>query len=423
MGVLRRRSRRLAAALVGALALAAAPADAAPRKAPCVPGQSQPRCLVWSGKVIHVDDGDTFDVDIAGDGKPGTSAVRLTGVNAPELTRYANRQSGRRGECHGLDAVARSESLIEGERVRVSARKASSRSGRRIRRSVAFKRGGRWQDLGSLLVREGHALWLPAHIESHWNRTYSLLAAEAAAEQLRIYDPDACGAGPSAGAQLRLWANWDAEGSDGSNVNDEWFRIKNLGAADVPLGGWWVRDSDLRRYALPASAVVPAGGTITVHAGRGTNGGGRFFWGLREAPFENAGDGAYLFDPQGDLRAHMLYPCRVSCTDPLQGLVDLDVSPRRDEFVTIRNVGSVPVDLEGYRLQTPHHGYAFPPDSVVGVGEAMRVETQGDPSGDTRLQKHWGFDDTILRDNGDRMELVTYNAIRIACTSWGSGSC
>jgi hypothetical protein len=51
------------------------------------------------------------------------------------------------------------------------------------------------------------------------------------------------------------------------------------------------------------------------------------------------------------------------------------------------------------------------------------VETQGDPADDTRLVKHWGFGDTILRDGGDRLEVVTYDAIRVACTSWGSGSC
>jgi endonuclease YncB( thermonuclease family) len=411
-----------------ALLLAAVPAVAQARKGPCVPGQSQPRCQIWSGKVLHVDDGDTYDVRIAG---VGTRAVRLTGVNAQELTRYANEQSRRRGECHALEAVGRAERLIEGKRVRVSAIRPSSRSGRRLRRSVAFKRNGRWNDLGSQLVREGHALWLPGHTEYAWNRTYSTLAAQAAAAGRNLYDPDYCGAGPSPAASLRLWVNWDAEGGDSGNVNDEWIRIKNLDSQNpVPVGGWRVRDSDLRGYDLPRSAVVPAGGTITVHMGRGNASATRFFWGLRTPPFENVtrdlksfGDGAYLLDPHGDIRALMLYPCRIGCSDPLTSQLDLDVSPRREEFVTVRNLSSVPVDLEGYRLQTPHHGYAFPPSSPIPPGEAMRVEIQGDPAEDSPLVKHWGFESNILRDNGDRMEIVTYDDIRIACTSWGSGSC
>ena len=416
--------RLLAAVPLVALALLPAAAAAAPRKAPCVPGQSQPRCLVWSGKVIHVDDGDTFDIDIRGDGTSRPKAVRLTGVNAQELTRYANEHRRRRGECHALEAVARSERLIDGRRVRVSAIRASSRSGRRLRRSVAFRRGGRWQDLGSVLVREGHALWLPGHPERAWNRTYSVLAGRAAAAGRGLYDSDHCGAGPVPNARLRVWANWDAEGADGRNVNGEWITIKNLDPENtVPLGGWRVRDSDLRSYTFPPSAFVRFGGTVTVYMGEGRASDTSFFWGLSRPPFENAGDGAYLFDPQGDIRAMMLYPCRVNCSDPLIGAIELDASPRRDEFVTVRNVGSVVVGVEGYRLQTPRHGYAFPADSTLAPGEAMRVETQGDPADDTRLQKHWGFDRTILRDAGDRLEVVTYSAIRIACTSWGSGSC
>jgi micrococcal nuclease len=54
--------------------------------------------------------------------------------------------------------------------------------------------------------------------------------------------------------------------------------------------------------------------------GSGSSSGTQFFWGLADAAFENAtdderalGDGAYLFDPQGDIRAWMTYPCRVAC--------------------------------------------------------------------------------------------------------------
>jgi hypothetical protein len=46
--------------------------------------------------------------------------------------------------------------------------------------------------------------------------------------------------------------------------------------------------------------------------------------GPRPSPFENAtddgrslGDGAYLFDPQGDIRAWMTYPCVGTCPQPL----------------------------------------------------------------------------------------------------------
>jgi hypothetical protein len=53
---------------------------------------------------------------------------------------------------------------------------------------------------------------------------------------------------------------------------------------------------------------------VTVRVGPGRSGGSTFHWGLPSPVFENAsrdargiGDGGYLFDPQGDLRAWRMY--------------------------------------------------------------------------------------------------------------------
>ena len=68
-----------------------------------------------------------------------------------------------------------------------------------------------------------------------------------------------------------------------------------------------------------AGAVVGAGRRVRVHVGRGTADAGRFYWGLPAPAFENVGgvpgmgDGGYLFDRDGDLRAWDIYPCRVGC--------------------------------------------------------------------------------------------------------------
>jgi len=54
--------------------------------------------------------------------------------------------------------------------------------------------------------------------------------------------------------------------------------------------------------------------------GRGDNTANRLYWGLGENIFANVtegsqymGDGAWLFDPKGDLRAWDMYPCRAAC--------------------------------------------------------------------------------------------------------------
>jgi hypothetical protein len=146
--------------------------------------------------------------------------------------------------------------------------------------------------------------------------------------------------------------------------------------------------------------------------------------------FENAthddhgmGDGAYLFDPQGDIRASMIYPCRVSCTDPAQGQITMEANPRVPEVVLVKNNATWPIDLENYELKTTPYSYAFPPGSVLNPGESMRVFTQGDPDEDTQFEKHWGMTGQILTNTGGSVSVVTYTDLTLACTAWGSKSC
>ena len=102
--------------------------------------------------------------------------------------------------------------------------------------------------------------------------------------------------------------NWDAAGNDRFNPNGEWIEVRNLGPRPVRVGRWHVKDSDLKHYTLPAWATVPGNGSIYVHVGRGRSHGANFYWGLGHALFDNTiGDGGYLFDPQGDLRAWDIY--------------------------------------------------------------------------------------------------------------------
>jgi micrococcal nuclease len=330
-----RTQRRLALPLLLALTALAgvlAPTADAVRRGPCIPGTKKPTCRVWTGKVMAVADGDTVNARIWQNGHWSERRdIRVLGLQAMELTDYS-RAHGRKGECHAVAAAERLEFLLQGRRVkrrkiRVAAFRVSSRTeGRRgrLRRGVAYKANGRWHDAGAMLMREGHALWDPNGKEWAWNARYAELARRAASEGRGIWDTDACGAGPRPGALIELGVNWDARHSDGRNVNGEWIKIKNRDPLNpLPLHRWWVRDSALRRYRLPQSAIVPAGGSIRVRVGKGTDNAINFFWGLSEPVFENAkrgrraiGDGGYLFDPRGDLRAWRMYPCRMVCAGP-----------------------------------------------------------------------------------------------------------
>lgn len=321
-----RRSRRLSAAaslsavaaVAGAMLVPAAQAGAAitaPLPPAPIAGQG---AVVETGRVTFVADGDTVDVDIDGDGTSASKRVRIAGVQAMELSTYSHTLDRIVGDCHGPEATRRMHSLVYGKRVRLTAMSVDAQSSKsRLRRSVAYWDGAVWRDAGTVLLNEGLALWLPNKEEYTYNQYYSVLAERAAAAGRGVWDRDSCKVGPYQSSSLQLTVNWDAPGRDSDNLNGEYVAIRNAGTTDVPIAGWWVRDTMLRRFVFPAGTVLRAGDTIYVHAGAGTNTGNRFYWDQDGPVFENAsgapvyaGDGGYLYDPDGDLRAWQQYPDR-----------------------------------------------------------------------------------------------------------------
>lgn len=293
------------------------------------------RSVTQYGVVVFVADGDTIDVKIDGvaadPGRRGTR-IRFLATQAMELHEYRHDLARVTGECHAVEAARRLKALLstaagDGRRVRLTARSAASSSLGRDARFVAIKGSdGAWHDVGTVMVREGHVIPSYQRVEYAHNRSYRALAQAAAARGVGLWDTDFCGQGPAADLSVRV--RWDADGDDGKNVNGEYVKITNRGRSTVNLGGWWVRDSatrpgadrvaSRRGYILPREATVAPGASLVVHVGRrpATPAPRRFYYGRSSPIFENAtpgpsalGDGAYLFDPQGDLREWHQYPC------------------------------------------------------------------------------------------------------------------
>ncbi len=424
-----RRLALLTAVLVTA-ALAVVPATAASAATTsCLP-TAGPVCQVWTGKVAWVADGDTLLVDVNGDGTSTPRSIRMIGVQAMEQTVYSPTPARRRGECHSLAATARVEQLVKagGGVVRLTAQNASSVSRGRPLRSVAVKINGVWRDIGGDLIRHGYALWLPFTGEWARDASYQLAQAGAAQDRRNMFDTDTCGVGPYQSSGLSVWVNGDADGADDKNLNGEWIRVGNSSGYAVPIGGWWVRDSGLRRYTFPAGTVVPAGGAVYVHVGSGKSTATHKYWGLSSPIFINAtgtpqalGDGAYLFDPRGDLRSWMTYPCVLSCDKPLAGKVELQVQHRNPEQIQVVNTSTAPVDLFGHVLVSHPHLYPFTTTTVLQPGQALLMRTTAGTS--TGLLRYWDKADHILNDGGDAVSLRTADETTVACVAWGTGHC
>ena len=427
-------SGRALVLLAGAVVIAALPPSASAKSGPCIPGTDAPLCRIWTGKVKPVDDGDTVNVDIKGDLTARRSKVRLTGIQAMELRSYS-RYYGRTGECHSIEATERLEDLIRKSRnrVRLAAMRPTSITGARgrLRRALAVRHGRRWIDVGEVLLREGLALWFPNPVEWAWNRHYSRTAELAAQRGVGLWKPDACGVGPEPQNSLRLKVKWNADDDDSRNINGEWVRITNTDPVnDVSLAGWWFRDSHLRRYTFPPGVVVPAGRSITLHAGSGAADEDTLYWGLAEAVFENAtdddrqiGDGAYLFDPQGDLRAHVQYPCRTTCLEPLAGKVEVDAMYKAPESIRVRNISTEIINLAEYEVESAPWFYEFGPDAVLVPGQTFTLWVGNSLLPDTVLARSWGKSAYLLSDKKDVVTLRNARGAPVACAAWGGEQC
>jgi hypothetical protein len=162
--------------------------------------------------------------------------------------------------------------------------------------------------------------------------------------------------------------------------------------------------------------------------GCGTNTGTDFYWCQHSSAFENVtndarhlGDGAYLFDPQGDLRQSFLYACVLSCNDPAQGRLHVDAHPNGSESVSVTNSGGDQLSLFGYvlKIHNPNQAdsfiasYAFGQNAVLAPGQTQRIDLASD----------WGLGSNVLRDGQGAVSLRTFSDIVIDCHAWGSGRC
>ena len=381
------------------------------------------------GRVVRVVDGDTVAVDVWGDGTTIPVVIRNAGLQAMEV-----------GQCHAGEATDSMYELTLGRVVTLTAKSADSYSLARPIRFVDVQYGTTTIDTALEIIRRGEALWLVMPPEDWRAQTYHLAMEEAAAAKAGpLWVNDDCGYGPSQWANLKLWVNYDGDGDDARNPNTEYIRVLNRGSSAVGVGGWHLRSAGPDVYTIPAGVSIPAGATLTLRMGSGTNTSSTLYWGLTTSKFPNVypppgsvGSGGYLFDPDGDIRAHATYPCVYRCSDPAVGKVALranydapgdDMLNPNGEYLDITNTSSTAVDLSYHVVQVGGSTIEFGKGSVLsGLGSRIRVYV-GQGTTTTSTVKYWGKTSAIMVNTGGSAFLRTTEGLTIACTSWGTGSC
>ncbi len=386
--------------------------------------------VAWeTGTVRDVIDGDTVWVDIAGDGTSSTKSVRLLGIQAMEAYHPSIQNSV--DECHAAAPREELDRLVLGKQVRLYSVKKSSTSLGRLLRSVYVQQGSTWVDVQRILLQKSMVLPVLSTTESVHNTDYMKVAQLAAQSGTGLWNPTSCGSGPSQDISLKLIVHYDAQSDDSTNVNDEWVSIQNPGTRTISLKDWFLRDSSLTFFYFPSDTTVAPGQRVTMRVGKGTNSAATKYWGQSSPVFDNAGDGAYLFDPNGDLRTWMMYPCLVSCTDPEQGNLEIS-SVRYDatgvdddnvngEYLRVHNISDHRIHMRPYQIRSLPYSFTFSINQWIEPNQYLKLHVgKGTP---TTTSLYWGKTAAILGNSGDKVELITYDDIELACRAWGTVSC
>jgi endonuclease YncB( thermonuclease family) len=364
--------------------------------------------------------------------------ARVTTTTGQFVTvRFSGMDSMETGRCNALPATRFMRKLINREQVRLSGTNPASVARGRLVRYVEVLNDGRWVDVQRVSLRQGHAVPLFFKGETTRWRSYMAAAQRARRDGLGIWDDDRCGAGPSAGAGLRLWINYDGDGDEKNDLNSEWVRILNTGPTSVDLSTWWIRSGNHEWFVFPSGSVVAPGEYTTVYVGTGVRSGSDHYWGNSTLKFPNLinpdplGGGAYLFDPDGDIRASAMYPCLVWCGEQRSASLDLEVnydSPGPDtqvdpngEYVVIKNRTAAPVDISYTVLQSAGSTLEMPGGTIVEPWGDIVVHVGSGTDTDSTL--FWGQPKAILANGGGAVFLRTTESTTIVCESWGSGRC
>ncbi|MET0818388.1 MAG: glycerophosphodiester phosphodiesterase family protein [Solirubrobacteraceae bacterium] len=103
----------------------------------------------------------------------------------------------------------------------------------------------------------------------------------------------------------------DVPGDDVQPENGEHVVLRNVWRKPVDVGGWYMRDAAYNLLPIAEGYVIPAGGTLRVYVGPGTNTADRYYLGGSAAILNNGGDSIALHRPDhsiADIASNDLTP-------------------------------------------------------------------------------------------------------------------
>lgn len=368
----------------------------------------------WNGKVTRVLDGDTLEID--GGGSP-QKVIRLAGINTNE-----NHETPK---CYADEATARLSSLVNGKQVTLRAQRANSytKDNRAIRH--VFVNG---TNVSQLMLKEGYGMPIIFTENNEYDYAADYVTAfwEANRAGVGIHNPNLCGAGPRADFPITMSTNGDADGAEESNLNGEYVRLRNHGTTPFDLTGWQWKDSALEFYNFPSGTQISPGGALTIHTGQGTNTATDQYFGKTSSIFSGI-DGAFLLDPQRDMRAFNFWPCVGPCNDtaaPNVEITRLDTAPwGTNDYFDLTNRGTTTVNLQDWRLESYPHIKTI--DAPITLAPSATIRVTIGPGTDSQTGLFMNRSAPIFDPEpvGDSALAIDSLGNVVACKAYGKTTC
>jgi endonuclease YncB( thermonuclease family) len=394
---------------------------------------------VWeSGKVTGLADGDTIYVNVGGH----KYSVRNLGIQATETAHHGHGKN----QCGSVAAKRYLTKLTLHKHVQLASMHESSSSLGRLLRSVYVGKSkdlSRDLDVQAQEMSHGYTLWHPDQNDSVHNTYYHQLQTLAMARHKVLWNPTFCGKGNDQGITLKLWINGDANRNDKTHPNGEWVGVENMSKTRTAnLSHWRIRDGSHvtdPAYRFPKHTKLKPHQVLKLHSGDGhssTKTRNFYNWGAGKQRWDDSlsdgmGEGAYLQDRKGNIRAASTYPCVVtavsSCRDPLTADLawgHIEYAARGENakpnlaYITIHNISNKKVNLS-YRVLV-HGGWVHTlrRGTILKPGQSLRVF--GGKGHNTRLKQYFGSSHSSFANIGGSAELRMPNYVQTMCVDWGN---
>ncbi|WP_435362131.1 DUF4350 domain-containing protein [Haloarchaeobius sp. DFWS5] len=205
----------------------------------------------------------------------------------------------------------------------------------------------------------------------------------------------------------------DAEGSDSSNLNDEYIVLENVGTGPVDLTDYTVEDAAAHSYTVP-SFTLGAGDMVTIRTGSGTDSETDLYWGRGSSVWNNSGDTVIVSDSTGTEVVNRTYEgsgfdetddggsgsANLTVANVHEDAAGSESSNLNDEYVVFENTGSAALDMTGYAVEdSVGKHYDFPSGFTLDAGASVTLHTGSGT--DTSSDLYWNASSAVWNNSGD----------------------